>query len=259
MRSAALQILLVAAPLLARAQVELPGRVILSGDSATDRQVLGVAGPLEADHGVPAGTLRRQHYSFLPVTGRDTLRGNTVQPLPPLEEGMLFTFVPDTTNAGPVHLELNGQAAIPLKRNVSDDLDSAVLVSGRPYLAVFDGLHFQLLTQVTKPCRAGTWALSRTTCIQALPDTAVNFYTAANSCANRNGRLCTFAEWHSACTLDGRLLATITDYEWVDHAANDNNKAKRVGINAISMDPDCYDGGHRDPLLTSTYRCCFDR
>jgi hypothetical protein len=138
-------------------------------------------------------------------------------------------------------------------------LDSADLRAGVPITLAWDGAAFQVLTQLHGSCPAGSTPISPDACIDVNSRDTVNFYAANVRCANANGRLCTFSEWIHACQRDPAFLGTVLDYEWVDHAANDTNKAKAMGIDGTTLQPSCQGGGLRVPTGLYRYRCCYDR
>ncbi len=246
---------------LTRGQWDLPVRLELAGDSVVDRHITGLAAPLEATDGAAAVVLREQQATWVHAHGVNALTGDWPQvPLPLAGDHPLITVVPDSTNTGPVTLSLPGTGAVPVVKYATAPLDSADLTAGLPVDLAFDGTAWQVISPLPRPCPPGMFPASRDVCIERQPTDSANFYAAANGCANRQRRMCTFGEWIAACTMpNGILLNSIVDYEWVDHAANSGNDAKSIGLNNNTFLPDCLSGGTRVPLTVLSYRCCSDR
>ena len=243
------------------AQWDVPVRVALDGDSAEDRRVSGLAAPMVGNDGLAAGLERTHALTLISATGTDSLVA--VWPsigLPITGEHPRITLLPDTTNHGPVTLTLPGTGAVPVVKYAVEPLDSADLQAGIPLDLVYDGAAWQVISPLPRPCPPGMFPASRDVCIERLPTPSSNFYGAANGCANRQRRMCTFGEWIAACTMpNGVLLNSIVDYEWVDHAANSGNDAKSIGLDNNTLLPDCTSGSTRVPLTVLSYRCCSDR
>ncbi|MBV6403724.1 MAG: hypothetical protein IT228_03780 [Flavobacteriales bacterium] len=246
---------------LACGQWDLPVRLELTGDSTIDRHVTGLAAPREATDGTPAFAEREHRATWIRAQGVNALTGDwPLQALPLGGELLRITVVPDSTNTGAVTLALPGTGAVPLVKYATVPLDSADLTAGIPVDLVYDGAAWQVISPLPSPCPPGLFPASRDVCIERLPTPSANFYAAANGCATRQLRLCTFGEWIAACTLpNGILLNSIVDYEWVDHAANSANDAKSIGLNNNTFLPDCLSGSTRVPITVLSYRCCADR
>ena len=241
------------------AQWDLPVPLVLDGNAPEDRQVEGAAAPMEPSDAVPLASLRAPVAVFGHATGTNALLLDLVPAPLTYQTGMVVTFVPQAHNTGPATLDVAGLGAMPLLKTVDHPLDSADLRPGVPVKVAFDGEAFQVLSQLRPPCPAGTIALAHDVCIDTTASTPRNFYASNLNCMGRNGRLCTFAEWVTACEMNGGIQPSVADFEWVDHAANDANKAKRIGWNEIDDVQDCRDGGLRIPNELSPFRCCFDR
>lgn len=252
-------LLLGLAPLFGRGQWEVPVRVALTGPTVNERQVTGLAAPQEGTDGVSLEAAREQRVSYATASGQNALSAS-LNPAPSgLSTGLTLTLVPAMANTGPVTLDLNGQGTAPVVKHVSQPLDSADLRPGVPVTLAWDGAAFQVLTQLHGSCPPGSTPISPDACIDVTSSDTVNFYTANVRCANANGRLCTFSEWIHACQRDPAFLGTVLNYEWVDHAANDANKAKAMGIDGATLQPSCQGGGLRVPTGLYSYRCCYDR
>ena len=244
----------------AQAQLDLPVRLELTADSAIDRRITGLDAPQAPADGVPADVERAGTLTWITSGGQDSLVASWPQVPLALGNGLMhITVVPGATNSGPATLTLPGTGAVPILKYAVQPLDSADLQAGSPVELVHDGAAWQVVSPLPRPCPTGMRAASRDLCVEVQPTTGANFYAAANGCASRGARLCTFGEWIAACTMSNGIAGSIVDYEWVDHGANNTNDGKTMGINAGTLLPDCLSGGTRAPLTVLTYRCCADR
>jgi hypothetical protein len=242
-----------------QAQWDLSVPLVLEGADEGGRRVEGAANPQETTDAVTLDALRNPTAVFGMATGTNALLVELVPAPPAHTPGMVVTFVPEAHNTGPVTLELGGLGPVPVVKAVDQPFDSADLKPGVPVKVGYDGQVFQVLSQLRQPCPAGTMAISYEVCIDTTAGIPRNFYSANLNCGGRNGRLCTFAEWVTACVMPGGIQSTVLDFEWVDHAANDANLAKRVGWHPVEDVQDCQAGSHRTPTGLALHRCCFDR
>ena len=240
------------------AQWDVPTNVVLNGTTEADRQVTGLAVPNAATSGVSAITDRSLSATLALATGTDQLTLDLQPTIAAYSAGMQLTFVPQNANTGAVSLDVDGLGPLAVVKEAGQPLDSADLRPGVPVLVVHDGSSFQVVSQVVPGCPAGFMAASREYCIETQPGDTLNWYAANVVCANKNARLCSFGEWYHACAMNGGILPSVVAYEWVDSAANDTNKAKRVGQNS-TLTIGCELGGPAVPLTTTRFRCCYDR
>jgi hypothetical protein len=250
---------LLASPLLATAQWNIPGRLVLDGSTPGDRQVRGVAAPEQPTDGAPMTTERVNAGNVATASGTDDLSIDLVPAPAALAPGMRILLIPSAVNQGPVSVQVNGLPAVDVRKYAAAPLDSADLRPGVPVELVFDGSVFHVGGQLYPGCPPGFKALGRTTCVEATSREPLNWYAANVTCANEGKRLCGFSEWIRACLQQDNIFGSVVDYEWVDEAANSTNLAKLMGVNETTLQPDCYAGGHRVPTSTQRYRCCYDR
>lgn len=250
-------------PWSAIAQLELPVRLVLNGTEDTDRQVLGLADPVQLDAAVNVEAARSQVLTTTTTTGTDILVGE-LQPGPTtLVPGMLLTIIPQAANSAGASLDLGGTGAYPLVKWGEVAVDSADLPVGVPSRVIFDGSRYQVLNWNARPCAAGTIAGSALYCIDAEPRGTDTYYNAVNTCTARGGRLCTFGEWSSACRRNPVFLPTVVAYEWLEDAANNPNDAKVMGQGyngpEIMQGIACEYGNSHAPLNLNLIRCCYNR
>lgn len=256
-RTAAIAILVIRA-LHTSAQWDVPTSVVLTGATDAERQVTGLATPATPTSGVSAITDRSLSTTMAVATGTDQLTLDLQPAIAAYSAGMQVTFVPQNTNNGAVSLDVNGLGSLAVVKDAGQPLDSADLRPGVPVTVVHDGSAFQIISQVVPGCPAGFMAASRDYCIEVQSSDSINWYAANSLCWSRNARLCTFGEWYHACAMAGGILPSVVAYEWVDSAANDTNKAKRVGQNS-TLTIGCNLGGPAVPLTLTRFRCCYDR
>lgn len=254
---------LIAGSLHLNAQLEVPVRIALTGASAGDRQVLGLADPTQADAAVSVDASRSAVMNTTTTTGTSTLIGALVPSPTSFVPGMLVTIVPQEANVAGASLDLNGSGAYPVVKWGNVPVDSADLAIGVPSRLIFDGARYQVLTALAKPCPQGASPGGALFCIGDSVVAEGSFYDAVNVCTSRGGRLCTFGEWSSACRRQPGFLATVNAYEWLDDAANNGNDAKTMGSGYNGPDivegPSCILGNTQLPTLIHKVRCCFDR
>ena len=240
-------------------QLEVPAKVILDGATSDQRQVLGLALPQTGTSGANMASDRTSATTFASATGINALAITLVPAPASLVPGMRVTFLPSAMSTGGATLNVNGLGATPLRKNVNAPLDSADLRPGRPVDVVFDGLVFQVTSQLYPGCPSGYKAVGTKVCIEANPRDSTNWYAAVSTCVGEGKRMCGFTDWFQACLQADNIFSTVSSYEWVDHAANSNNTAKLVGIGELTQLPDCRDGSRQIPTVPHPYRCCYDR
>lgn len=243
----------------AHGQWELDGRLVLDGDSAADRRVTGVAGASAPQDGTTPADHRAQLLVEAEAQGLDQLNV-TLDPAPgAYVPGLGLAFVPQAANTGPVTLDVNGLGPRDVLGMGSQPLDSANLRPGMPVHVVYDGAAFQVVNAMDPACPTGYLPVSTSVCIQAQPNGPLNVYAAAGFCTQRGARLCSFGEWAAGCAMAGGFLPSVSDFEWVDHAANDANKVKRMGWDAVLQEASCTQGGLALPSTATPFRCCYER
>jgi hypothetical protein len=250
-------------PIALSAQLELPVRLELSGTTNADRQVSGLGTPTQGDAAVSADVDRRGLLTTTTTTGDLVLIG-ALEPSPSsLQVGMLITVIPQETNLAGASLALNGSSPFPIVKWGGVPVDSADLSLGVPNRLLFDGERFQLINWNARPCPAGSFPGSALFCIDDSVHQALSFYNAVNTCEARGGRLCSFGEWASVCRRIPSFIGTVSGYEWVEDAHNNDNDCKVMGAGYNGPDVQegiaCEFGLSRVPQSINNFRCCFDR
>ena len=244
---------------LTTAQWSVPTKVILDSSDPQQRQVTGLALPQTGAQGASASADRSHSTIYAVASGSDALSIALTPALSVYTPGLRITFTPSATNMGDATLNIDGLGAVPLRKNVNAPLDSADLRPGVPVSVIHDGVVFQVINQFYPGCPAGYRPIGRDACVEDSSHAMVNWYQANGFCISHGARLCGFQEWLQACFHYADFLSTVSDYEWVDSAANGTNTAKTMGIIEGTTTPDCRSGGHKLPTETSRFRCCYDR
>ncbi|MBS1581540.1 MAG: hypothetical protein JST66_04990 [Bacteroidetes bacterium] len=241
------------------AQWEVPTSVVLDGADPAQRQVTGLSAPTGEANGANLDADRYRTTSFGVAEGDGALTLHLTPSLQAYVPGLRLTISPQTVNQGDVTLDVDGLGPVPVRKYLTLPLDSGDLVPGIPVDLIYDGAVFQVNNQLYPACPPGMTAIGREACIELTTNEAANWYAAGTRCVNRGLRLCSFSEWMTGCLNDPSFITTVSDYEWVDDAANLYNSAKTMGISNITSLIDCRGGGHRDPLGQAPYRCCSSR
>lgn len=255
--------LILAAPLPVYSQLEMPVRMQLDGPTNEDRQVTGLADPTQTDAALSVDAVRTGTVNRATTAGSLHLEGS-VQPGPfVLSPGQVVTIVPQEANETGADLDLDNTGAHPLVKWGGVPLDSADLTAGTPARLVFDGVNWQLLNWNARPCPTGSKPANAGHCVDTETRGTGTYYEAVAACTDRGGRLCSFGEWSSACRRDPAFLPTVTNYEWIEDAANNPNDGKVMGRGYNGPDPmeglACEWGWTQSPTIISLYRCCYDR
>jgi hypothetical protein len=241
------------------AQWQLATPVVVDGSTPQERQVTGLGTPEAGNHGASAAADRQNSTTYANATGVNTLTLDLTPDPGPLTPGMRITFAPAAINTGDATLSVNGSTPIALRKNVNAPLDSADLHAGLPVDVIYDGAVFQVTSQLYPGCPSGYKAVGKNVCIETVSREPANWYLATYTCGTEGKRLCGLSDWFIACIQNDNIFSTVSDYEWVDEAANSVNLAKLVGFNEVTLVPDCHAGGHRVPTSAQRYRCCYDR
>jgi len=250
--------------LMGHSQWDIPTRVILDGPTDADRQITGLADPMSTDAAISAEAVRSGATTRTITTGSSVLIGSLTPTLETYATGMVVTIVPQVVNDSAATLELDGLGQRPLVRASGEVLQRADLFAGVPTRFIYDGSQFRMLGNAYLPCPDGFHVAGREFCVEDSSRAAVSFYESVRTCSSQNARLCTYSEWVRACENGLGFLSTVSDFEWVDDAANTTNGAKRVGnggdgVTGSPIGINCRHGSWSVPTELSRYRCCSNR
>jgi len=245
-------------------QWDVPVRIILDGEDAGKRQVVGVAAPTQADAAVSLGSARDLRTSFAYVAGSSVLSGTLTPGLSSYTAGMVVTIIPQDVNDGGALLALNGLTPTAIVRQDGSPVQQADLAVGKPVRLAYDGIQFRLLNSARLNCPAGYTAGSNEFCIGDSASVAVSYWTANVRCGNAGARLCSVSEWMTACARIPGFFGTVPEAEWMDHAGNNVTSVKLIGhglegIDISSFGSGCTYGNWDVPGNFHPYRCCISR
>jgi hypothetical protein len=244
-------------------QWSVPGPLVLEAADGTQRQLNGLGSAIDEGDALRLADVRQITASMATVTVAGDVWELALGPVgTPVFEGMMIDLLAPEANPTGVLLDVNGSGALPLLGWKGVVLDSAAISPGTPLRVVRMESHYITLDKMRSVCPAGFRTFSAASCIEAIPRAAATFFAAANDCLLSNARLCTFAEWTSACTILPDFMDVVSQAEWIDHAANSDDYAKIIGVgeNGYSgAGTGCDYGGLRLPTNNATYRCCIER
>ncbi len=244
------------------AQVAIDGRMILTGPSADQRQVLGLPPSVLSGDVLTGAVDQSGALAFgvatttTPQTWQVTMEG--------LSQGLVagthvLVEVPET-EAGSVTLNINGTGDHPVILRGGTPLSGDLYEAGSLLSLVYDGSSFQVMNGPVhrrRECPTGMVQVNESTCIDLdeHPST-LTFFDAVMVCIEQNKRMCSWGEWHTACRKNDELgLSNMSDNgEWTANTANYDGAVRIVG------DGNCYTGGTESVFSgPRRFRCCIQR
>ncbi|MBK6946131.1 MAG: hypothetical protein IPH21_15890 [Flavobacteriales bacterium] len=209
------------------AQVQVDNSFLLNGSTQADRQLNGLAPTTDADRALSAaveqsGALR----SVVGVTGSNWQIPASVI-AGPLQPGTHFVIAAPTNAIDPISISVasGGTYSVlwrPGQAFLATDIEEGMMLS-----TVFDGTAFQVLngrSSKLRECPTDMVEIGTQYCIDPTQQGgSTDFFDAALSCASAGKRLCTWAEFMTACQ-DAAVLglsSASNDYEWMDDSANE--------------------------------------
>ena len=246
-----------------RAQLDVPSSIEFNGITSSDRQLIGLSPPVDLSDAVSLDAARATTFAITTVTGTSELVGTLIPAPTVLYPGMMITILPTSPSSQGATLDLNGTGARSIVKSGGIPLATGDLFPGVPARLVYVEDQFLLLSGTQIQCPVGYSAVTRGYCIADQPQPSADFFSAISYCIDQDARLCTLSEWSAACQNLTSFFGTVTEAEWVDHAANNTTGAKLVGFGINSGDDvpgsGCEFGGQSPPTAMFRYRCCSDR
>lgn len=239
-------------PALLSAQVVLDKPVMLSG-AEPERRITGAAAPLSEQAAITVGhaVLGSGQWAQASTSG-DTIMLATDPPVSTINDGLLLRFAAPATMQGALHLRPAGHAALPLRRPDGLRPFPGQVRAGAVCEVVRQGDTYVLLAPAARACPAGWLPVHDGLCIEQQDFSGLNFHQAAQRCTQRGGRLCTWDEYHVACTLlQDQLIGLFDGWEWIDDTSNHTQTGDQVG------DTDCFAQRSASPLNPFQVRCCM--
>lgn len=255
--------LIFSSPLLAvavAAQVAVDRPIELTGVNAEQHQVTGVPSSLAPDAilaaNIEGSGVHRSAQAAISTSWTVDVPALSSAPIP----GTHLMVLAPAGSVGDVELSVNGAGPYPLVTGPGENFAPVDLSEGTPLSIVFDGSVFHVMnggTYERKPCATGTIAVNEQFCVEPNERGGLDFFQAAIVCGNLSLRLCTWAEYITACTKRVELgLNNMTNnWEWVDDATNEDGSARVSGNNQC--------GSSGNGLVTGSFprnfRCCHTR
>ncbi len=254
MRKLVVPIALSFAPL-AAAQVATDRPVVLSG-APEQRAVHGLAPPTAPDALVQMGWALSGQATW----AHAEIIGDTImltQPLAgdgPLEGQLVHFMLPDTL-APAMHVRFGGGAALPFQSAAGGPLPYGALAPG----TICEAIHMQGLFVLTGPafrsCPLQAVPINDRACIDIHEGAVMSYLDAVDACTEKGGRLCTWAEYFIACTVQPDMADLFNNWEWSDDTANHTHTYGQVGrttcMSQRSVNPSVANHG--------AVRCCYTR
>lgn len=250
-----------AMPLGAAAQVLLDKPWMLIGDSASQRQVLGLRPAASPSDALDAATFQNGLAHW---TGDAAGTGVWQLTLPSLSgapaAGASIVVRVASTQAGPAQLMLNGHGPYAVLNGAGDTLATEGLGPGDLLALVFDGEAFHVANGAAhrvRPCPSGLVEVNRQFCIAPDETGPIGFFEAAVACAQAGLRLCTWGELFHSCQrrVELGLNGMTNNWEWTNDASNEDQSVRVVGNGSCSAN-----GNLLTSSATPAYaRCCYTR
>lgn len=258
MRSLAL-ISALSGQLLTMAQVVIDKPLVLTGAAEDQRQVIGLPADPSPDAAISARQDQSNVHRFAMASGGSVW--SIVLPAligGPSAGTYIVVRAPSALTADSVSLIINGQGPYPVIMRPGEPLLGTHVAADQLLSLVFDGDALQVMSGIDhrrRVCPTGLTAVNDQYCIEPDERTAESFYDAARICTESGLRLCTWAEWHSACLLaTGLGLQNMTgNWEYTDDTANEDGTVRIIGMTCTQATTWLISNG------SQTYRCCYTR
>ncbi len=233
------------------AQVEVDTLLRLTGTEGS-RRIDGLATPTEARSVITVEASLRAAYQWASATQvGNTIQLTTTVPVAGYSDGLLLRFLSPATFQGPVSVSLPTLPAVALVRTDGEPPSAGQLVAGRVAEILYTGGTFKLMNAPERNCPPGYLRVNDNYCIEAASSAPVDFFTAADQCADRGGRLCSWDEHHAACVLlAGQFSNMFTDWEYIDDTSNHTHTANQVARTTCTSQRTLL------PTVVARVRCC---
>lgn len=239
------------APVL-QAQVVLDRPIHFIGpDSA--RTVQDVAPPTGPGSLLSVGTWVSGSALWASATIQGTTLQLTTEPATTSQTGSILRFLSPASISGELLVQVEGSQPLPLTRPDGLPPIAGQLITNMVAEIIHADDRFVLMSSAKKGCHQNTLQVNARYCIDIFPSTPLGMYEAADRCAVRGGKLCTWDEYYYAChALGTQLQGMYNDWEWIDDTANHTHLAVQAGRNT------CMSQQTASSLVTPTSsRCCF--
>ncbi|HQZ42238.1 MAG TPA: hypothetical protein PK735_05070 [Flavobacteriales bacterium] len=241
------------------AQVKVDAEIILQGIGIADKQVTGLDSTTEENAALQAGIEQDGTHKLALSSANDwnvTINGSTGPPT----VGMQLVLRTPLSIPGAVELLVNGHGPFPVRYGPDQPVDGDDFQVSTFLSVVFDGNAFQVMNGTVnerRNCPTATVAVTDQFCIanELFLGNPMTFFDAIQACDSVGLRLCSWAEWYSACTVSDELniSSMSTAWEWTNDSANEDGHARWAGYQS------CIARGNGPVAVPARFRCCFSR
>jgi hypothetical protein len=263
---------LIIIPNMVKAQVvESENKILLVNPDPDKRKITGVANPVNETDALNLEFFLNGNVHFGVATGTNDTVQLTVYPDPSaIVPGTAFSFLSPLTNDTRVYLRVN---TIPgyfeITKKGTAQLDTADFVPNQFVTVIFDGIRFQVISELNRSCPIGFIKASEEYCIQPAENDSVFFWNAIKTCGDMNARVCSWGEWYYACQKSAILgmSGMLGNYEWVDGGGNSLGWTTPVtsdtglmsgASTCIDITSSIVDTTHtHGKARAKPYRCCY--
>ncbi|MCC6600613.1 MAG: hypothetical protein IT223_08040 [Crocinitomicaceae bacterium] len=224
----------VGVPIFSFAQVQTDKKIELTGTGSEGR-VTGITEVSDPTDAVSATSVQQSALTYGASTNNGNAFSVVLTPMPSYSPGLIVHFMASGDITGTATLNVNSLGDKAIKKNFNDDLAAGDIKNGQMVSVMYDGTHFQMLSQLGNSagggasCPSGYSSVNSKYCIEDLRHSATDWFAANNYCTANNARLCSRAEWSAAClNASGTTpsfesgLSTGT-WEWLSDGFSDSN------------------------------------
>ncbi|MFZ1689177.1 MAG: hypothetical protein WAU70_17270 [Flavobacteriales bacterium] len=216
---------------LAFGQVNLDKPLVLTGADPTDRRIDGLAPATSLNNLVTLGAAQGGSLAWALTSGGANAVLLTLQPATlAYTNGLRVRWIPTASNTAAVTLDLDGLGPVPLRDRTGLSLPVSALRSGLPAEAQYADSMFILLGSEPTGCPDGYLQANARLCIMQGEGPALNWFAAAQYCAERGAALCTWDEYLFTCqALQGQLAGLFNNWEWIDDTSDHTHSVDQIG------------------------------
>lgn len=240
----------------ALAQVESTTNIRLTG-AAPENKVSGLAMPQQnsAAISVEASVAGIAHWCTATINGNTILLDQQVDP-DLLRPNMILRFLAPSSLSGPIQIEVAGApGTLPLLRPDGFELGAGQVSTGVVVEIVNTVDHWVLLAPLDRGCPPNTLQVRDGLCMDIASAPQQSVFLAIDLCQAKGGKLCTWDEYYSGCTvLAGQLTGMFEQWEWIDDTSNHAHTGDQAGRLT------CQSQRSANPVITTYYgktRCCY--
>lgn len=216
--------------LMGQVQIDMP--LHLTGPDGS-RQVEQLAPPAQENALITVGYATSGTASWAQATSAGSTIHLAMAPAGEgYRDGLLIRFAAPASFPHAASIQVDGAATVPLILPDGLPVDASRITPGTVCEVVYTAPHFILTAPAIRQCPQGSLPMGERLCIDQAEGPVQSFYTSVDHCNERRGRLCTWAEYHTACAaLENELTGLFNNWEWVDDTANHTHTMGQVGRN----------------------------